>query len=241
MLAQQVLDIWEQANGKEIEAQTQLLLSLSESGAPVEPLSNLTIGERNHRLLELRQQLFGSKIEAYVECPKCNQALDLAFFIDQLGFDHVRGLPAEQVIESGAITAMVSLPNGHDLIALANVETAEKGRELLFSRCLSDLRKDGHAVEVSELDENDLSSLETLIAELDPRMELLFNLSCPACENQWQAPFEVDVYLWHEFDTYVRELLEDIHLLARAYGWSEKEILAMSEKRRRYYVERLLQ
>ena len=89
------------------EAQTQLLLSLTELGAPAEPLINLTIGERNHRLLDLRQQLFGSKLEAYVECPKCDQALDLAFSIDQLGFDRDRNLPAEQVIESGVITASV--------------------------------------------------------------------------------------------------------------------------------------
>jgi len=238
---QQVLDVWDQASGKKSEAQTQLLLSLIESGTPAEPLSNLTIGERNHRLLELRQQLFGSKLEAYVECPKCDQALDLVFSTDQFGFDRARDLPAEQVIESGAITASVRLPNGHDLIALANIETAEEGRALLFSRCLSDLRKDGHAAKITELDEDDLSALETLIAELDPRMELLFDLNCPACANQWQAPLEVDVYLWHEFDTHARELLENIHLLARAYGWSESEILAMSEKRRRYYVERLLQ
>jgi len=45
-------------------------------------------------------------------------------------------------------------------------------------------------------------------------MELLFDLNCPACANQWQAPLEVDVYLWHEFDTHARELLENIHLLA---------------------------
>jgi hypothetical protein len=31
--------------------------------------------------------------------------------------------------------------------------------------------------------------------------------------------------------------LNDVHDLARTYGWSEKDILEMSAVRRRYYLE----
>ena len=34
-----------------------------------------------------------------------------------------------------------------------------------------------------------------------------------------------------------KRLLMDVHLLARAYGWSEAEVLALSPARRRFYLE----
>jgi len=239
--ARQILDVWEQASGVRHEHRSRLLLSLGQPGMASHDIDDLCLGERNQRLLQIRKALFGSKLEAYVECPGCGEALDLAFLVDELGFDQVKNLSASQFIEDELLNASVRLPNGHDLGALANVSSVEEGRALLFSRCVSDLHFKGKPTELSTLDESVLSTLESLIADLDPRMELLFDLLCPACEKQWQAPLDVGAFLWREFDTHARELLENIHLLARTYGWSESNILSMSKARRHYYVERLLQ
>jgi len=35
----------------------------------------------------------------------------------------------------------------------------------------------------------------------------------------------------------VRRLLVEVHALASAYGWSEQEILSLSDARRRLYLE----
>jgi hypothetical protein len=35
------------------------------------------------------------------------------------------------------------------------------------------------------------------------------------------------------------QVLDEVHELASAYGWSEEEILGLSSRRRRQYVERL--
>ena len=47
-------------------------------------------------------------------------------------------------------------------------------------------------------------------------------------------------FLWDEVDVRARRLLDEVHALAGAYGWSEQRILALSEARRRAYLDRVL-
>ena len=41
---------------------------------------------------------------------------------------------------------------------------------------------------------------------------------------------------WAELDAWARRLLLDVHTLARAYGWSERDILQLTETRRQFYL-----
>ena len=71
----------------------------------------------------------------------------------------------------------------------------------------------------------------------DPQAETLLDFECPACGLRWQALFDILPFLWTELQARARNLLNDVHDLARAYGGSEKDILGMSAVRRRYYLE----
>lgn len=242
LTANRILEVWEQANAAPRESRAQCLLSLaySNSNLSSDELEKISIGERNSHLMVLRKALFGSSLEAYIECPQCSEALDLDVSVEQLGLDPGLDVPALNVVGDDSLGATVRLPNGRDLLALTNVNTAAEGRALLFERCISNVSKNGKATALSELKNEDLVKLETWVAELDPRSELLFDLSCPACAHEWQAPLDIATFLWSEFDVRAQTLLEDIHLLARNYGWAEHDILMMSESRRQHYVERLL-
>jgi hypothetical protein len=44
-------------------------------------------------------------------------------------------------------------------------------------------------------------------------------------------------YLWSELEEWAHRVLVDIHTLAGAYGWSERQILALSPVRRQLYVD----
>ena len=59
----------------------------------------------------------------------------------------------------------------------------------------------------------------------------------PACGGAWQGVLEVIDFLWAEIRTRARRLLQEIDALARAYGWREAEILALSDARRGLYVQ----
>ena len=66
---------------------------------------------------------------------------------------------------------------------------------------------------------------------------MLLDFDCPACRHRWQAVFDILTFFWTEIRREARRLLEHVHVLARAYGWREGEILALSERRRQAYLE----
>jgi hypothetical protein len=49
--------------------------------------------------------------------------------------------------------------------------------------------------------------------------------------------FDVVSYFWGEIEDWAMRLFRDVHSLAAAYGWSEREIIGMSARRRRLYLE----
>jgi hypothetical protein len=75
---------------------------------------------------------------------------------------------------------------------------------------------------------------------MDPQAEMLLDLSCPTCGHAWQAVFEIVTFLWTEIRVRARRLLREVDALARAYGWAEGDILAMSEARRGLYLQMAL-
>lgn len=239
--AKRILEVWEQGVSYSAEARTQALLGLVAPDLSPKALTELVLGDRNMNLLELRRRLFGPILQAYVECSACGEALDLKFGIDELGFSSTNQALEINPVSTGSVSAQVRLPNSQDLIALASLNNIEDGRRLLFSRCILELRRDDDTIVLHDLNEDELDQLEKAISELDPRMEILLDLQCPQCTHNWQSSLEISSYLWSEYDTYARQLLENVHILASTYAWSETDILAMSEQRRQYYLGRIIQ
>jgi hypothetical protein len=62
-------------------------------------------------------------------------------------------------------------------------------------------------------------------------------LSCPACRCEWQGLFEIATFLWAEVRARARRLLQEVDAIARTYGWSEADILRMTDARRQLYLQ----
>jgi hypothetical protein len=45
--------------------------------------------------------------------------------------------------------------------------------------------------------------------------------------------------LWEEIASRAQRLMDDVHVLAQGYGWTEPEVLALSDARRTAYLERV--
>ena len=82
-----------------------------------------------------------------------------------------------------------------------------------------------------------MDAFNVTLAEHDSSAEIELTMNCPACRNHWQLLFDIMTFLWREITVQAKRLLRDIHILARAYGWSERDILAMSATRRHLYLE----
>ena len=48
--------------------------------------------------------------------------------------------------------------------------------------------------------------------------------------------FDIVSFFWAEIDAWARRVLREVNVLARAYGWRESDILALSPVRRQIYL-----
>lgn len=196
-------------------------------------LAALTIGQRDALLLALRELAFGPELGALAECPGC--ALEVAFemriedlLVDRASADEPLCLHAD------GYEVEFRLPNSADLRELKNVSDA---RQALAQRLISRSVRSGVSVKTQELPEKLLAELEQKMEEADPQSDIELNLHCEACGHCWQVPFDIVQFLWTEVDAWAVRMFREVHCLARVYGWSEADILAMSPWRRQCYLE----
>jgi hypothetical protein len=85
-----------------------------------------------------------------------------------------------------------------------------------------------------------LEKVEAGLESLDPGADIRLSLVCEDCEHAWAAPFDIAAVFWDEVDARARALLAAVHALARAYGWNEREVLALGEQRRSAYLDMVM-
>ena len=78
------------------------------------------------------------------------------------------------------------------------------------------------------------------MADADPQAATELALDCAACGHQWNEVFDAGHFLLHALDDWAQRLLDQVHVLAKAYGWTEQTVLALPPMRRARYLERVL-
>ena len=74
----------------------------------------------------------------------------------------------------------------------------------------------------------------------DPLALIELGGACPQCGLTWSAFLDVALFVWREVQHWAQRTLQDVHLLARAYGWREDEILRLSPVRRQAYLQMII-
>lgn len=231
-----VLEFAERGRAKSPSERAFLLLSAAFPDQSRESLENIGIGERDALLLQLRERIFGRQLRGSVACPACNLALSIDINTDTLRSetDHPCGPHLAQI---AGYEVRFRSPNMGDLRALAGTTPdAERGWVQLLERCILDARHDSQIVPPAALPPEVAEEISRLMDEADPRADLQFAMECPACGKSWRQTFDIVSYLWDELSALARQLLFEVHALASAYGWSEKQILRMSPWRRGMYL-----
>ncbi len=235
--ASQLLDVWERGFGRPPAEQALALLGAAWPELSPEALSRLSIGRRNARLLALREWTFGSRLEALVTCPACDERLELDLQTTELGAG------AEDKEETGSLSLETAgyalrfrLPDSTDLIDIGGMDTGTL-RNHILARCLLSIRRGGDEVSVSQLPEDAVGAVSGKMAQADPQADITFSVTCPTCGHTWQAIFDIITFFWREITAWSHRILQEVHLLASAYGWSEADILGMSPWRRQCYLE----
>ena len=73
----------------------------------------------------------------------------------------------------------------------------------------------------------------------DALMTLQLNSACPACGRELKIAVDLEAQLLTSLSQVQRQLLLDVHLLALAYHWSERDVLALPTRRRHFYLMQL--
>lgn len=234
--AHDVLRIWEWGQARRRPDRAITLLAAAFPETPPEEMANLSLGCRDVLLLRVREQLFGPVLGGFAECPMCRARLEFTWESTAL---RGAGEPPPEGYRLSAVgyDLRFRLPTSRDLSAVVACGDVEQGRALLIRRCVLEASRDGAPVPVESLPESVTTRLAERMAECDPQAETLLDLDCPACGHRWQASLDIAAFVWTELDALARRLLREVHALARAYGWREADILAMTAVRRQSYLE----
>jgi hypothetical protein len=238
LTAAELLSIWEQGWGVTPAERALALLAPACPESSSEHLAALSIGERDWRLLTLRQATFGSQIAATALCPGCGQRLELALEVADIRLPVPPHQPAEWIgLSVEEFDVRFRLPATADLAAVANEFDLASARQTLLHRCLVSARQDGAEVPLDRLPEHILSAIVARMAEVDPQANVQLAVSCPSCQQKWEETFDIASFFWTELDAWGQRLVREVHALASAYGWREADIVAMSPLRRQMYLE----
>ncbi len=233
----QVLAVWEQGLAQDPVERALTILSAAYPDRTRDDLAALSIGRRDSRLLDVHERLFGSALRSYAECPECGASLEFTLDAGELRQD--QGPDGERLVEVslGATQLRCRPPNSRDLGAVLHAESGATARRALSERCVVSTVSDGPPIAVSSLSDDNISTIAAAIAAADPQADTVLSLTCAECHHAWELLVDMLSFLWVELQALAKQLLQQVHALAWAYGWREADILAMSDARRRGYIE----
>lgn len=220
--AETIVQIWER--GRQEHAVDRALTMLAGlSGLPRHELAALSVERRDVLLFSWRARIFGPALVAYAGCPRCPDGLEVSVAPTGLGSTHDETV----TLELGGHVSSLRMPTSVDLAAIAGCESVELARRSLIERCV---------VAGADTDEA-LAAVEAEMGRRARASALCVELACPSCGQTWSLHLDIGSFMWREMELLAGQLLQDVDVLARRYGWSEQEILGLSGARRGFYLE----
>jgi uncharacterized protein YbaR (Trm112 family) len=237
----ELLTAWERGLSQSGARRLLTLLATAHPDVSDEQLLKLSIGQRDGLALKLRETLFGSQLTSIAACPVCNERLEFSLDVADIKITPSSSVQESLALQLEGIDLEFRLPDSQDLMIIEAGSSVDEARRLLFERCLLSVVKAGKTLPVNKLSETILDKVEAAMSDADPQANVQLDLCCPACQHSWLAVFDIASFLWSEINVWAQRVLNEVHLLAKAYAWREADILAMSPTRRRYYLERVMQ
>ncbi|MBN1569772.1 MAG: phage baseplate protein [Acidobacteria bacterium] len=233
-----ILSVWEQGHGRLPLEKALILARFAKAESSDDELAAIPVVERDLMLLDLREQTLGPRLNTFVVCPGCNQELEFPLEIREIREKLALPLEAHEAA-IGEFLFHLRRPSSADLAAAGSANDLPRARLALAKRCIRDARLAGTAMPVDEIPMPVISRLADYLDEAENPADILIDVHCPACARSWQVLFDIASYFYSELTVLARRLLEEVHVLASNYGWSERDILAMPPGRRRFYLERV--
>jgi hypothetical protein len=237
--AQELLDIWEVGQGQIPVERALDLLVASNPGIAEETFARMPIGEREGQILDLREQVFGPYLEAVAGCPACGDLLEMTIGSFEIRAPRGAGPATIPPLQLGEYWVQFRLPDSRDLVAIAGVADVSDAQNQLLERCILEAKRDSDPLPSEGLPIAVRDALIEAMEIADPQANTSLSLTCPSCGENWQESLDILAFFWSEIENWAAHTLNEVHLLAMAYGWTEFEALSLSAARRQMYLERV--
>jgi hypothetical protein len=195
---------------------------------PAETLRALPLADWEAMLLDLRVRVVGPAVHAELGCPDCGAGVAVDF--------DVRDLPREPPAPGPTPVPLAPLTVG-DVLALE--EAGAVGEDALAA-LLAAAGRIGTAEAAAVLHGPDRDDVVGALDTLASGLGLELGTRCTECESAITAAFDIPLFLDAELAARAALLLDEVHVLARTYHWSESEILGLPYGRRQEYLGRIL-
>ena len=227
----ELIQLWERGHEMPPARRAVALAEAALAGQDGPAAADLPIGDRDHRLMLLRGRLFGPRVSGQDSCPECSTVLDVSFDLGALAAGHTPVTTPVKVRVGKRVLRCRPLTTA-DLIAAAEADGPDF-RAGLMARCVTG----GDGQPVTDLAAPAMAKVMSALSAADPLADVRLAVTCGECGHQWDVTFDIASFLWTEICAAVERLLSDVHVLARAYGWSEAEVLAVGPRRRQFYLQ----
>ena len=236
----QLVEVWERGLGQSSVERALTLLADAYPEMTGAELAALSVGERDLRLLALRERLFGSVLGSFAECPRCSSGLEFSLDVNELRKRNSTATgPSSAELIVGDLRLQVRALDSADLRAAAACPNVDSARQMLLERSVVEAKHNGENIAAADLPADCVEQLSARLAVSENHADTVLDLRCVACGHVWQLAFDIAAFLWTEITASARRCLTDVHSLAWAYGWREADILAMSPARRQFYLEQV--
>lgn len=189
----------------------------------------LPLGQRDALVAAVRRVHWGDTYRCEPECTACATKMELEFRGTDLGFDGgvpelpLAGQGFQTVDIDGACVRLRPVTLG-DVLSLSAGASAQVSEQVLADHVL----QSDHPIA--------LERLAQALEDLDPLADLWISCRCPECGAGQSLAFDPVAFVAREVRQMAQQLMADVVALARAFHWSETDILALPATRRAYYV-----
>ena len=140
--AKEILEIWEWGQDKHPLDRASALLGVACPDLPEDQLQSLTIGQRNSRLLSLREMTLGPMFKGLAVCDQCGASLEFSIAVSAIRRPEPEEREYNLVVND--ITIRFRALNSLDLAAIVGIVDAGEARLRLIERCLIAAGRNGN-------------------------------------------------------------------------------------------------
>ena len=219
------LSLWEAASTG--RTRTSAISAVIDTVCEIDgPANQLCTTDQCYILAQLAQRFEGQIFWLSAECGDCAERFDMSIDLANLPTKPAADDYPFAKVNFGGVSFTFRMPVASDLEFIDEQENHLEAQRQLAILCQVKGPK-------TKFSNPQIEAISNALQDISPEIPLAIQSQCPECKTQNNVPIDIAAHVFSLF----ANPLEDVHDLASAYHWSEKDILALPGHRRRSYLK----